>query len=327
MSNYAHLYSERSVTVRAIQTAFLQAAFLQASLALFLAATPLSAQLGLGLTPMRLEIKFPTQVIAAAGATQSGSLTLTNGSPNKSRIRAEILDFFLDSQETPQFGRTYVKEAEYSCRNWLTVNPMETEIEPGATAMIRYTVKVPQGVAERGYHCAAGFTTLPPLDMINGNSLKTAVRVVSAFYVTVGTPEITGGLKDVTLERVGDKGWRAVVLMGNPGQIQYRPTGDLEIIDQNGKVVEKHSMNGIPVLPNRDQRFIIPVDSPMLGGGYYTLRARVDIGTHEIQEASVKVTPISSPGPNRIAGDSANPTAPTPPVSATGPVGPGAPKQ
>ena len=305
MSTHTHLFVKRT---------------LEAALALLLAVAPLSAQLGLGLSPMRLELHFPAA--ASQAGAQSGSLTLTNGSSAKARVRAEVLDFFLDTQETPQFAHGYAKETAFSCRNWISVNPMETEVEAGGTAQIRYTVRVPQGVSERGYHCAAGFTTLPPADQLNGTGLKTAVRVVAAFYVTVGNPEINGGLKDVTIERVNDKNgaqsWHAVVLMGNPGLIHYRPTGNLEIIDQNGKVLETHTLNPIPVLPDRDQRFVIPINSAMTGGGYYTLRARIDIGTHEIQEASVKVTPISTPGPNRIAGDGANPTTAPPPVSASG---------
>lgn len=309
MSTLTHLYTRRTLKI---------------ALALLLAALPLSAQLGLGLSPMRLELHFPAN--ASQSGAKSGTLTLTNGSGSKARIRAEILDFFLDSQETPQFARGYAQESKFSCRNWISVNPMETEVEAGGTAQIRYTVHVPESVSERGYHCAAGFTTLPASDQISGTGLKTAVRVVAAFYVTVGDPAVNGGLKDISIERVLDKdgatSWHAVVLMGNPGQIHYRPTGQLDIIDQNGKLLETHTMSAIPVLPGRDQRFVIPIDAPMTGGGYYTLRARVDIGTHEIQEASVKVTPISAPGPNRIAGDSAHPTAPPPPVPAPGPVAP-----
>jgi len=315
MSTFTYLYTRRTLKI---------------ALALVLAAVPLSAQLGLGLSPMRLELHFPAN--ASQAGAKSGTLTLTNGSSSKARVRAEILDFFMDSQETPQFARGYAQESKFSCRNWISVNPMETEVEAGSTAQIRYTVHVPEGISERGYHCAAGFTTLPAGDQISGTGLKTAVRVVAAFYVTVGDPAVTGGLKNVTLERATDKDgatiWRAIVLMGNPGQIHYRPTGQLEIIDQNGKLLETHNMSAIPVLPGRDQRFVIPIDAPMTGGGYYTLRARVDIGTHEIQEASVKVTPISVPAPNRIAGDGGNPTASPAPVSApVGGSGPVAPKQ
>src|SRR5580658_5633096 len=104
-----NLHAKRSVT-----------SFL--ALALVLGAAPAFAQLGLGLSPMRLELRFP------GPASQSGSLLLTNGSSEKARVRAEILDFFVDAQETPQFGRNYEQESAFSCRSWLSVNPMETEV-------------------------------------------------------------------------------------------------------------------------------------------------------------------------------------------------------
>src|ERR1700691_1298740 len=187
MSTYTHLFVKRSLIALA-------------TLALMLAAPAVvSAQTGLGLSPMRLELHFPSP--GSAPAAQSGSLILTNGSGEKARVRAEILDFFLDGQETPQFGRHYEQESAFSCRSWLSVNPMETELEPGATVMVRYTLRVPAGATPRRYHCAAGFTTLPSQEQISGTGLKTAVRVVGAFYAVVGNPELDGSVKDVKLER------------------------------------------------------------------------------------------------------------------------------
>ena len=310
MSTHTQLHNERTIGLAIV-----------AGLILFCA--PLDAQLGLGLSPMRVEMRFPAASSSAPATTptsQSGSLTLTNGSGGKSRVRAEILDFFLDQQETPQFNRAYPKESEFSCRNWLSVNPMEVELDAGASAVVRYTVHVPQGATERGYHCAAGFTTLPPAEQVGATSLKTAVRVVAAFYVTIGSPKIAGGLQDVTLERYAEKGvqhWRAVVMMNNPGMIHFRPVGQLEVIDSKGKIIETHDLNAIPVLPKRDQRLLVPLESP-LSGGVYTLRVRADIGTQEIQEASVNVRPLSLPGPGStiIADDDAK--APAKAASTTG---------
>jgi len=277
------------------------------ALALALATAPLSAQMGLGLSPMRLELRFP------APASQSGSLILTNGSGDKARVRAEILDFFLDSQETPQFGHNYEQESAFSCRSWLSVNPMETELEPGASVMVRYTLRVPATATPRSYHCGAGFTTLPAQEQLGGTSLKTAVRVVAAFYAIVGSIPVDGTVKDVKLERTQDKdgvaGWRAVVVMDNPGLMHYRTIGDLVVMDADGKVIEKHDLSNIPVLPKRQQQLIVPLATPFTGGSY-TLRARVDIGTAEIQEATVQVFPAAVPLPAKRGNEtSASPSS------------------
>jgi hypothetical protein len=238
---------------------------------------------------MRLELRM------APGNQHSGSVNLTNNSAGKMRIRAELLDFFIDSEATPQFERENKQEAAYSCRQWLSVNPMEAELEAPSQLPVRYTIHVPQDAHPGSYHCAAGFTTLPSAEeQMTGTGMRMAVRVVAAFYVVVGNPQIDGGLKEFKLENVPDKDnpkgvWRAVVVMANRGGMYFRPTGKLEVIDASGKVIESDDFQSIPVLPNREQRFLFPLTVP-LETGTYTLRARVDIGNGEIQEGKAVVS-------------------------------------
>jgi hypothetical protein len=237
---------------------------------------------------MRLEIRM------APGNQHSGSLNLTNSSGGKMRIRAELLDFSIDAEDTPQFEREVKQEAAYSCRQWLSVNPMEAEMDAPAQLAVRYTVHVPPETHEGSYQCAAGFTTLPAAEQANGTGMRMAVRVVAAFYVVVGNPKIDGGLKEFKLESVPSKDnpkgtWRAVVVLENRGAMYFRPTGKLDVLDAGGKVIESEDFQSLPVLPNREQRFLFPLTVP-LEAGTYTLRARVDIGNGEIQEGKAVVS-------------------------------------
>ena len=160
MYTHSHLHSYRALT----------AGFL------LLSAQALSAQVGLGLSPMRLEMKL------TPGREQSGVVTLSSDSGDKVRVRAEALDFWIDQDQTPQFEPSLQSEAGFSCRDWVSVNPVETEVSPLKQVNIRYTVRVPANAeSPRGYHCAIGFTTLPTDGQVGGNGIKTAVRVVSAF--------------------------------------------------------------------------------------------------------------------------------------------------
>ena len=124
--------------------------------------------------------------------------------------------------------------------------------------------------------------------------MRMAVRVVAAFYVVVGSPPILGKLKKITLEPLPPgkesepAGWRAVVVLENSGIMFYRPTGKLEVLDAEGKVVETADLPSLPVLRQRDQRFLFPLKTH-LDVGHYKLRARVDLGTGEIQEGSLDV--------------------------------------
>jgi len=270
MHTYTHLYRYRA---------------LSAGLLLVLAPV-LSAQVGLGLSPMRIEMKLKP------GLQQSGVLTLSSDSGDKVRVRAEVLDFLIDQDQTPQFESRLSTEAGFSCRDWVTVNPVETEVAPFKQVNIRYTLRVP-ATAEgaRGYHCAIGFTTLPTDLQAGETGIRTAVRVVSAFYVVAGDPAIEGQFKELRLVHKidGDKPhWVGEVVVQNDCLTHFRPIGDLSVLDADGKVLESVALTPLPALPKREQRYLVPftIDLPP---GTYTLRARVDFGANVIEEGTAVV--------------------------------------
>jgi hypothetical protein len=249
------------------------------------------AQVGLGLTPMREELQL------APGAQHSGVLMVSNDAPGKVRVVAELLDFYIDAETTPQFLRQAAQEKEYSCRQWLSINPMEMEMAGKSQATVRYTVRTPADAPARSFHCAMGFTTQPTAGEARGNSLRTAVQIVCALYVVVGQPAAEGSVKDLKLESIAGtkpQAWRAVVVLANPSQMHFRPAGDLDVLDAAGKVVESVKFVPLPVLPKRDQNFIFPLKLAA-GPGKYTLRARVDLGGNEIQEATALATAAAKP--------------------------------
>jgi hypothetical protein len=148
--------------------------------------SPVAAQVDLGLSPMRVD--FP----AVPGKPTSGSLTLSNAGPARSRVRVELLDLYVDETTTPQFVANAPAEAGYSCRTWLSANPMELEIEPRSQVLVRYTLRVPATASERSYHCALDFRTLLSASEQPGTQMRTAVRMIAVFYATVGKPVISG---------------------------------------------------------------------------------------------------------------------------------------
>ena len=260
------------------------------------AAVPAQAQLGLGLAPMRVEIHM------VPGQQYSGSLKLGSQSGSKTRVRAEVLDFNIDDQTQPQFERDLPQEAANSCKKWLSLNPMEIELENGGSLNVRYTLRAPADVAEGSYNCAAGFTTLPAAEeATTGIGMRMAVRIVGAIYVVVGSPPIRGGLKEFKLEPTPpakdskEAGWQAVVVLENKGLMYFRPKGQLEVVDGKGQVVETEDFTSLAVLRERSQRFVFPLKAH-LDPGHYKLRAHVDIGTGEIQEGSADVT-VDPPAP------------------------------
>ena len=262
-----------------------------AALAVLALAGSASAQVGLGLAPMREEFNL------APGAVQSGTLRLVNDGVETVRVTTALLDFYLDETATPQFGREFKREEAFSCRQWLVANPMEIELDGKAQMPVRYTIRVPATATARSYHCAIGFTTLPTAQELKAVGLRTAVQIVASFYVIVGHPAAEGTVKDLALQYVADPrnpGWRAVVTIRNAGLMHLRPVGELDVLNENGEVVETAQFAPLPVLPERDQKFVFPLK--LAGGpGKYKLRARVDLGGNEIQEAIVGVVATHNP--------------------------------
>src|SRR5438445_703873 len=123
---------------------------------------------------------FFSPLLSEMCAMEFSKLNLTSPgvSGGKMRVRTELLDFMIDSADTPQFEKSLPQEQLDSCRTWLTVNPMETEIE-GKQLLVRYSIRVPEGTSEGSYHCAAGFTSQPPAGQTQAIGIQTAVRAVA----------------------------------------------------------------------------------------------------------------------------------------------------
>jgi hypothetical protein len=246
-----------------------------------------SAQVGLGLSPMRIELNLEP------GATHSGALDLTNEVGSTVRIRGELLDFNLDDTMTPQFLRHIPTEAANSCREWLTANPMETEVDTAQHIIVRYTFRVPKTATPRSYHCAVGFTTLPPAEKVKGTGLRTAVRIVGSFYIIVGAPSIHGEISGLQFEPVPgstEAAWRAVLTLQNLGDYHFRPSGAIELLSASGATIQSLPIPSFPTLPQRHQRYVLPV-TVTNPADVRKLKAVVDLGNHELQEASIDVAP------------------------------------
>jgi hypothetical protein len=243
---------------------------------------PLSAQVGLGLSPMRQELKMKP------GGVQSGVLRLVNES-QATRVRTDILDFYLDAEQTPQFLPSIPQQSGFSCRNWLQINPMEADLPHSSELAVRYTIRVPADAQPRSYNCATGFTSLPVGGNSQGIGMRSAVRILSAFYVIVGDPPVQGGLKNISIERApGSQNLRAVVLLENSGLMYYRPTGMVTVSDLSGQVLESFEIPSVAILPQREQRLLFPL-TKVTEKQPCKISVKVDVGSGEVQEGTATV--------------------------------------
>ncbi|HEY3444543.1 MAG TPA: hypothetical protein VGK29_27580 [Paludibaculum sp.] len=249
-----------------------------------------SAQVGLGLSPMRLDLSLQP------GSSHSGALDLTNEVGSTARVRGELLDFQIDETTTPQFLRQIPGEAANSCREWLTANPMETEVTSSQHLIVRFTIQVPKTATPRSYYCGIGYTTLPTAEKLKTTGFRSAVRIVAAIYVIVGTPKPEGEVSGLFYEPVPgskDNMWRVVLVVRNRSDYHFRPSGTVELLSGSGATMELIQIPSFPTLPRREQRYVLPVTLPN-PSDVRKLNAKVDLGNHEIQEASIDVAQLAA---------------------------------
>jgi hypothetical protein len=243
--------------------------------------------------PMRVELD------GGPGSSHFGALQITSQASEPIRIRAEVLDFTLDSEGTPQFQRALPGEASSSCKEWLTVNPMEIDLAAGEQVQARYSIRIPATATAREYHCAVGYTTLPVASKTGPMGMRMAVRLVAAFYVKPGGVKPAPEFLDLSLERLDNSDrdqWGAIALFRNKGLVHFRSKGEIAVFDEAGTEIERLQMPSIPILPEREQRLPVPLKTS-LAGKKGKVVARIDLGG-EIQEAVITFAlPPTAPVP------------------------------
>ena len=255
--------------------------------AAFLFALPAAAQVGIGLSPLRVELP------AVVGQTKTQSLSISNESPTSVHIRANTLDFRIDDEEQPQFSSTGLENSPHSCRKWLKLNPVEFDLAPNEHKTIRYSFRYPDQLDEGSFHCAASFTTSPqPGEGQIG--MATNIRLITTFYAVNGRPKPSARVTSVRFAPPADNSVanrNAVLNIENTSSTYFRVNGTLEVRDASDSVIETAQFRAIPILPDRVQPFTFPLKTASAPG--QTMRARIDIGDGEIQEINVRAAPGS----------------------------------
>lgn len=253
------------------------------ALAAALAVCPAKAQVGLGLSPMHVDLDL------APGDSYTDSLTLSSQSDELVHVRAEILDFLIDDDENPQFG-AFPEVASNSCRTFLRVSSRDVDVSKKLDQQIRFTFNPPATIKAGSYHCAVGFTSQPAPNA-KKSGLSISVRVVASFYISIGKPSYISEVSALSLQTdpaSKTKSLRAFCVLKNNGNYTFRPIGGLDLMTPDGTVRTHVPLRSLPVFPQRGQRFLLPLSVTPKEGE--RLRLRINIGNGEVEEASAIVS-------------------------------------
>ncbi|HEV8578332.1 MAG TPA: hypothetical protein VGX68_04560 [Thermoanaerobaculia bacterium] len=89
-----------------------------------------------------------------------------------------------------------------SCATWITLNPVETAVEPGGTLAIRVTAAIPRGVKPGGYWCVLTVDEVPdPLTAPAGVAVQFLSSVSVGIFINIEPVTRAAEIRDVELAR------------------------------------------------------------------------------------------------------------------------------
>jgi P pilus assembly chaperone PapD len=250
-------------------------------IAVLLCLSGLQGQIFFGVTPIRIELK------AKPGSQITDVFYVRNNSAKPMRIKVFAENWFLKEDGTPNFIGD--KETTFACREWIKVNPFDFRIQPGEIKTVRFTVSVPEGTPDGGYHAAVSFENVPeaPAGGKLGQVAFTG-KIAAAVYVVVGKVQPEGALEDLTFVQ-SDDSQQIKLKLSNSGKTHYRLSGNVVIKNSQGKKVAELEVPDDPVLPGTERYVTIGLKEK-LAPGNYQVQVRLDIGRDEIIGLEKEIT-------------------------------------
>jgi hypothetical protein len=211
------------------------------ALMLFAAASVASADMSMDVTPLRI------RVLVDPGEEYTNAVQVTNSGEEPLRLRAYLEDWYLDEVGTPVFrpAGSLNRTASF----WVETAPSDLLLRPGETEYVRFTVRVPEGMEEGGFHTSLLLESLP----VNraekgGRQVFVQGRVACMVYVTVGNPHRSAEITDLASEDREGKRWIRL-RVANTGEDFIRLAGDLNILAGRTNLGEPIQVPDVPVLP------------------------------------------------------------------------------
>jgi hypothetical protein len=223
------------------------------AIAASLGASPVSAQVSVEVSPLRVELQ------AGPGSTTTQPVTLTNHGKEAVRLRATLTDWDLTRDGTPQFEGAEVG-GRYSATSWLRIAPPEQVIQPGASATVRFSAAVPDTVEAGGYRTGILFefeSAAGPL-FSPKRELAFKSRIATLIYIDTGATPVVTELLDVRVQPTA-AGVDIVATVKNSGRRTVRTKGTLVLYDAAGSVAREAAVPDVPLLPESEREVAVPV--------------------------------------------------------------------
>lgn len=238
------------------------------SVAVLLPQSAGSMDVGIAVTPAKLEVSIP------AGATYNLPITVQNSSGDPAHVQASLVDFGVGLSGEYRFMR--VGSGPYSLLRWAAIRPREFDVPQGTTQQVQLTISIPQQSGLSGEYGGIVFFQTRPSRSNARNGVVFSVRVASKIYETIpGTAKLDGAIAKMSAAS-SSKGESYRVLFKNTGNTHVYLHGQLSV--QRGNSVVEQVQLGNDELVERGGQRLLQVFGRRLEPGSYQAVATLDYG-------------------------------------------------
>ncbi|MDP2913289.1 MAG: hypothetical protein Q8N91_04705 [Candidatus Omnitrophota bacterium] len=212
---------------------------------------------GVGVSPTITEITVP------ANRVTKGVFTVVNSENETLRVTVEPEDWL--KLRTGVSGIPLEK--------WLTIKPMEFDIEPQGVKKVEYAISPPRGY-EGELIAMIFFASAVPTE----GAFEITSRFGVSIYASVeGTITLACNLDNIKVNKT-DKGVIFSFDLENQGNTHIRPTGDIVITGEDGRKYVTNIERGFPVYPGSKLNYAVKWKNENPSPGRYDAHITLDYG-------------------------------------------------
>ena len=247
-------------------------AYIVALIALFIGASPSWA--------LKFHAAFDPIIVAVkAGSVINRTFTLTLADDEQqTQFKLHIEDWWRSEDGKQSFYRKSGTVPQ-SCGRWITVNPVEQQVNPGQTLTARLSIIVPPDAKTGGYWCALTVNEVPNPEAVKPEGVGIVFNTSISIPIFVFISPIDRAAKFLDLQVNGDT---VAVKLRNTGNCPLLTKGRFEFVRPG----EKTPAAVVPI--SLGALFLSPVDTRIftealppiekLPSGRYLVRVVLDIG-------------------------------------------------
>lgn len=244
-----------------------------------------------GAVPLRAGIGVKptvTEVVVSLDSVTKGVFTVVNDGDEPIHVKVEPEDWLKK--------RTGI--SDIPIEDWLTITPMEFDVEPRGMKEVEYMIAPPSG-AEGELVAMIFFATSSARKGVFGITSRFGVSIYAAIE---GRIDLGCELNNVIIKRdirkteeggTIDKGIVFILDVENQGNVHLRPTGDIIVTGEDGSKYDVKIERGFPVFPGTRLSYAIRWDKSDISPGKYEALIMLDCGNiYEIEKTVEKRMPF-----------------------------------